>query len=184
MRNLLWRTSVFCEKLYVQTWHCPYKLHDQGAVTSFLVTEGLLGYIYLVIYCHMASYGLRKKTGAYRWRGWVIPLRLLWQLEHLWCKQTALHGGGDALFGNRRTRQPVFAETLRVDDDLSHNVKIVSFDNIRLHTFGLTMYCPGFTVTSLQTSLVLHGGSWDVLHFLARPPSGLLCLLFFLKSPL
>ena len=27
--------------------------------------------------------------------------------------------------------------------------------------FGLTMYCPGFTVTSLHTSLVLHAGSWD-----------------------
>ena len=141
MRNLLWRTSVFCEKLYVQTWHCPYKLHDQGAVTSFLVTEGLLGYIYLVIYCHMASYGLRKKTGAYRWRGWVIPLRLLWQLEHLWC-QTALHGGGDALFGNRRTRQPVFAETLRVDDVLprlhSHvlaNLACVARWQLRCFTF-------------------------------------------------
>ena len=95
-------------------------------------------------------------------------LRLLWQLEHLRCEQTALHGGGDALFGNRGTGQPVFAETLGVEDEMSHNAKIVTFDNIRLHTFGLTMYCPGFTVTSLHTSLVLHAGSWDGMVYIFR----------------
>ena len=140
------------------SWHpCWWQ---RGKPTRAHRDYGLLGYIYLVIYCHMASYGLRsEETGVYGWRGWVIPLRLLWQLEHLRCEQTALHGGGDALFGNRGTGQPVFAETLRVEDEMSHNAKIVTFDNIRLHTFGLTMYCPGFTVTSLQTSLVLHAGS-------------------------
>ena len=34
--------------------------------------------------------------------------------------------------------------------------------------FGLTMYCPGFTVTSLHTSLVLHAGSWDGMVYIFR----------------
>ena len=29
--------------------------------------------------------------------------------------------------------------------------------------FGLTMYCPGFTVTSLHTSLALQAGNWKKL---------------------
>ena len=138
-------------------------LGDRGASQPMLTET--MGYwaiytrLYVAIWLHM---GFTAKKREYT--GWVIPHRLLWQLEHLRCKQIALHGGGDALFGNRGTGQPVFAETLGVDDDLSHNVKILTFDNICLYTFGLTMYCPGFTVTSLHTSLVLHAGSWDGLY--------------------
>ena len=116
-----------------QFWpiHCPYKLYDLAVVTYFLVTEGQanpcsqrLWVIGLYIPGYMLPYGYiwasQQKKREYT--GWVIPHRLLWQLEHLRCKQIALHGGGDALFGNRGTGQPVVAETLRVDDDLSHNV--------------------------------------------------------------
>ena len=124
-----------------QGWYSSW--WQRGKPTRAHRDYGLMGYIYLVIYCHVASYGPRsQKTGVYMWRGWVIPLRLLWQLEHLRCKQTALHGGGDALFGNRGTGQPVFAETLRVDDVLprlhSHvlaNLACVARWQLRCFTF-------------------------------------------------
>ena len=57
------------------------------------------------------------------WRGEVIWTKS--KRKHFFSGERSLHGGGDALLGNRGTGQPVFAETLRVDDDLSHNVKIV-----------------------------------------------------------
>ena len=49
----------------------------------------------------------------------------MYYVEVIWRKSkrkhfslSPLHGGGDALLGNRGTGQPMFAETLRVDDVL------------------------------------------------------------------
>ena len=85
------------------------------------------------------------------WRGEVIWTKS--KRKHFFSGERSLHGGGDALLGNRGTGQPVFAETLRVDDDLSHNVKIVTL----LYTF-----------THLRVDDVLPGLHSHVLAHLAR----------------
>ena len=83
-----------CENDQFIPMHCPNKLPDMVVVTLFLVTDGQASpwslRHYMAIYClYMASGALEQNTGVYGCLGLVIPLRLVWQLEHLRCKQTA-----------------------------------------------------------------------------------------------